>query len=698
MNFLLKKKWNIAGRIEVGEGSGATLLDNILQIRGISSKQDREDFLHPELKVIHDPFLLHDMETACRLIQSAVADKKKILIFGDYDVDGVTSTSILLMFLRRVGAEVSFLIPDRLTEGYGLSPESNARIIATAPALVITVDNGISAIDEIAALNNAGIVVVVTDHHECKEVLPPAAAIIDPKRPDSAYPFSGLAGVGVALKLIQALSVTFDIPDAWIDYIGICALGTVGDMVPVFGENRAIIHQGLIQINDSPHSGIMVLFNKASASPGPVNAGALGYLVAPRINAAGRMGDSTRAVYLLTEDDDERRDRIADELLAENTRRQEVELSIFEEAKEMIRSGYDFTENEIIVVYKKGWHPGVLGIVASRLAEHYSRTVIVFGGEESVYKGSARSGDSISVLEAIEYASVHVLRFGGHKKAAGLAVEEDKMQQFISAVQEFSREFHGANPSMPEIRIDYEIPVSFLTEGNVTDLLLLEPFGEGNPQPVFMCGQLKAVSISGLSGGRHTKLLLQGDGMNKIEAVAFGMQTNILPFSEGDMIDIAFTVRINEWRGARTVQAITRDLRKTAETISGNEPETQQIIEKLFADDPSSAIDFINGLTIRAGMHLPGPDDFGPVYKFLLGRFSYEPVFCDTALLSDIIMSGCNLRMGSFKLNRMLDVFFETGLLELRRISPSRCIFRIIQNVNRVSLSESKTYKSLCAK
>lgn len=697
MNLLLKKKWNIAGRIEIGEDSGSTLLDNILQIRGISSQQEKDDFLHPGLKVIHDPFLLSDMETACRLIQSAVEDKKKILIFGDYDVDGVTSTSILLMFLRSIGAEVSFLIPDRLAEGYGLSPESNARIIAAAPALVITVDNGISAIDEIAALNNAGIDVLVTDHHECKEVLPPAAAIINPKRPGSVYPFSGLAGVGVALKLIQALSVTFDKPGAWSEYIGICALGTIGDMVPVSGENRAIIHQGLIQINSSPRSGIMVLYNKAAAA-GPVNAGTLGYLVAPRINAAGRMGDSKRAVYLLTEEDDVQRDRIADDLLAENIRRQEVELSIFEEAREMIRSGYDFANNEIIVVYKKGWHPGVLGIVASRLAEHFSRTVIVFGGGESVYKGSARSGDSISVLEAIEYAAAYVLRFGGHKKAAGLSVEEDKMTQFISAVQEFSREFHGVNPSDPEINIDYEIPASLLTAGNATDLLLLEPFGDGNPQPVFMCGKLKAVSISGLSGGKHTKLLLQGEDLSRVEAIAFGMQTNILPFSEGDLIDIAFTIKINEWRGSRTVQAITRDLRKTPEILSENDAEMQGKIEKLFADEPSLAMDFIRSQTFRAGMHLPDSDDFGPVYKFLLGRFSYEPVFCDTALLSDIIMSGCNLQIGSFKLNRMLDVFSETGLLELRRLSPTRCIFRIIQNVDRVSLSESKTYKNLCAK
>ncbi|MHB8963009.1 MAG: single-stranded-DNA-specific exonuclease RecJ [Saccharofermentanales bacterium] len=696
MNLLLKKKWSIADRI--GEDSKTPLIDAVLHSRGITTPEEKYDFLHPELKIFHDPFLLDDMGKACGLIRSAVENQKKILIFGDYDVDGVTSSSILLMFLQSIGAQASFLIPDRLTEGYGLSAESTTRIIAAGPDLVITVDNGIAAIDEIAYLNGMGIDVVVTDHHECKDVLPPAAAVINPKRPGSAYPFSGLAGVGVALKLIQALSAIFGRPDAWREYVGICALGTVGDMVPVYGENRAIIYQGLIQINSSSRGGIMALYNKSAATTGPVNAGALGYIVAPRINAAGRMGDSTRAVHLLIEEDEELRGRIADELLAENIRRQAVETAIFEEAREMIRSGYDFAKNEIIVVYKKGWHPGVLGIVASKLAEHFSRTVIVFGGDEQVYRGSARSGDSLSVLEAIEYAAAFVLQFGGHKKAAGLAVEEDKMLPFISAVHEFSRGFHGEDLQDPELRIDYEIPVSLMTAVNVSELLMLEPFGEGNPQPVFMCGRLKAVSISGMSGGKHTKLILQGEDQSRIEAVAFGMQTNILPFSEGDQVDIAFTARINEWRGARTVQAITRDLRRTPEAFPEDDPEKQELFERMFSDEPSSAVGFIGRQTAPAGKHIPGPDDFGPVYKFLLSRFSYESVFCDTALLSDIIMAGCNLRMGSFKLNRMMDVFSETGLVDLRRISSSKMIFKIIQNADRVSLSESKTYKSLCMK
>ncbi len=693
MNLLIGKKWNITGRLQ--ESDETDLLDKLLEMRGIRTPEAQDAFLRPERKIVHDPFLLDGMDTACGMIRTALDRQQRILIFGDFDVDGVTSTSILLLFLRSLGARVSFLIPDRLTEGYGLSAESTARIAAEEPDLVITVDNGISAVEEIGTLKSLGIGIIVTDHHECPEVLPDADAVIDPKIPGSAYPFSGLSGAGVALKLVQALSHLSGRRDAWTDYMGICALGTIGDMVPVCDENRSIVYHGLIQINASADGGIRSLYRKASAAPGQINAGTLGYVVAPRINAAGRMGDSTRAVHLLTEEDNGLRDRIADELLAENVRRQEIETAVYEEAREMIRSTDDTGDGGILVAYRKGWHPGVLGIVATRLAEHFGRTVIVFGGEGNIYKGSARSGDAISVLDAIGYASRHVLQYGGHRRAAGLAVEESAMPDFIAAVRGFSKEYYAGGPPETVFGIDLEISLSHLTIGSIERLAMLEPFGEGNPQPVLLCAGLHILGISGLSGGKHTKFLLGDEKGRTLEALAFGVQTNLLPYREGDRIDIAFNARINEWKGTRTVQAAVRELRRTPEILPYEE--TQEFFEKLYAGSPSEAVVRLAGRQGKRERHLPERDDFGPAYKFMLSRFSYESVFCDIPLLSDIIMAGCNLPMSAFRLNRIMYVFAETGLLELRRISPFRFIFMILPNVQKVSLSGYWNYLILFA-
>ncbi len=335
MRFLLKKKWNIAYSIN-DQGSGP-LAERILELRGFTGSGIQDDFFEPELRVFHDPYLLDDMERVAEVVIDAVSEDLKVLIFGDYDADGITATAILCHYLRSIGADVSYMIPERLTEGYGLSDDSIERIIAEYPGILITVDNGIASADEVGRLMQAGIKVIVTDHHECKDVLPPAVAVIDPKRKDSTYPFRDLAGAGVALKLVQAISGELGDPDAWQRYTDICTLGTVADMVSLTDENRMIVYHGLKKLNNGGNPGNAALRRTAAFKDcDKITSSTLGFLGAPRINAAGRVGDSSRAVQLLMETDAALCDELAAELSNDNLKRQEIETEIFAEARKMI--------------------------------------------------------------------------------------------------------------------------------------------------------------------------------------------------------------------------------------------------------------------------------------------------------------------------------------------------------------------------
>ena len=697
MRFLLRKKWNIA--FKIGSEDNSSLFEKIIGIRGFKGETAADDSLVPELRIEHDPFLFSDMEEAAKIIAEAVASGDRILVFGDYDADGVTATAIVCHYLKSAGAEVSYLIPERLTEGYGLSDESIVRIVAAKPDVVITVDNGISSVDEIRSLAEKGIKVIVTDHHECKDILPPACAVIDPKRPGSRYPFRELAGAGVALKLIQALPLHTGKTDEWIRYIDICALGTVADMVSLTDENRMIVYHGLKKINSEGNPGITALIRASMLrDTDNITAATLGFAVAPRINAAGRIGDSSRAVELLLEEDISICEKLADVLCADNIKRQEIETAIFDEAKKMIDEVYDPDLSEAIIVFNKSWHPGVLGIVASKLAEYSRRTVFVFAGDgdKDIYKGSVRSGDGLPVLEAIKHAADHVERFGGHTKAAGLTVKAEKMEDFMKAVREFSVEFHQDITPVPEVDIDFEIPASMISTENALSIDDLEPFGEGNRHPVFACMDLNVISIIPLSEGRHSKMIFD-DGEGKMtEGVAFGISPSDLPFSEGDKADIVFTMRINDWKGTQSVQAIIKEFRKSGspeedhfqesllEDVFITEPERFSLILKESAGDPME-------------LNIPSGDDYVKVFRLLKDRFADDTVLCDISLLRDIIIAGTGIRASSFKVNRILDVFSETGLIKLQRHNGELVRFQMTDPDRRVSLSGSSVYRILCA-
>ncbi len=703
MALLVKNKWKIEN--ETWEDASSSLLDAVLNARGYNLYAEKEGFLSPPLTMGNDPFLFRDMDLACDAIIDAIHSKERIVIYGDYDVDGITSTSMMVLFLKELGANVEFVIPDRILEGYGLTDFGVRKILDLEAQLVITVDCGIASIHEVQKLVENNIKVVVTDHHECKQIRPNATAVLNPKRPDSLYPFRDLAGAGVTLKLIQALCVRMDLNDLWESYIDLAAIGTVADVVLLCGENRMMVFHGLIRMNCSNNIGLISLLEAIDKSGKPITSTTIGYGIAPRINAAGRMGDSNRAVRLLTTSDNTEADNLANDLIADNKKRQEIETQIYETARERIALEFDFSINGIIVIYQKGWHQGVIGIVASRLVELFHRSVIIFGGEEGFYKGSARSSGNESILSAIEFAGEHVLQFGGHKKAAGLVVRDDCMEPFLKAIKAYSAQNPSDETEENTIRIDFEIPFGQITLSNACDIARIAPFGEGNLQPVFVCRNMVIEQIRFLSSGKHMKLVLDqspnetvSDGClnertgQRIDAIAFGFSENQSMFAAGDRIDAVFSLEINEWNGNKSVQIIIKDIRK-----STDEKETLfRSMEDYYQQHPDGIMAFIRKTAISSQEVIPQKSDFIAVYQYLKTNYSRQPVLCDLDILSVFISNNYKISLSVFKLARIFDIFMDVDVLRFTNLGRYRVKFQLLDVVKRASLTNSKTYQTLC--
>ncbi len=704
--YLIRNKWKTGKKIE-GNLPASDFLSLLLRDRydladelynGDKPDFDKFslDFKNPAEEILHDPFLLNDMDKAVDLIEIALRDEKNILIFGDYDADGVSATAIVYAYLQDRGARVSFLIPERLTHGYGISFAGIDSITDRKPDLLITVDNGISAIDEIAFLNDKGIDVIVTDHHECKDLLPPAKAVINPKRSDSTYPFRDLAGAGVALKLVQALSSRSKDPQAWKKFTDICTLGTVADMVALLDENRSLVFHGLKKINEGKNPGLRALADVSGINrEDRIKSMTLAFALAPKINAAGRVGDSSKAVHLLLEKDPYKCLDIARELLDDNQLRQDIEADIFQEAKEMLKAGLDPLSPEALVLYTEDWHLGVLGIVASKLADHTGRTVFVFGGDEGTYKGSARSGDGLPVLDTIIYAKDFVESFGGHVSAAGLTVDLDKMEDFIAAVEEFSRQYHGDGVLAPEIKIDYGIDSSMLNMNTAGVIESLEPIGEGNPTPVFSLKGLRIDSKISLSNGKHCKLLVSADDFRPMDALLFGRSPQSLPFKIADTVDLAFTMNINEWRGQKSLQMLVKDI------VSGDLfSEETDIPEEIFRKALSSNFNKLADLEKEYGKKallklLPSANDYGNVYRSLESRFKSSGCICDIPSLRDIINADLPVSLSAGALEGIIEIFAQAGIVEIEKIGDGVLSLKIKEVDKTVSLSDSEMYRNI---
>lgn len=534
------------------------LLAQILINKGITEDQEIDIFLNPKRNNFYDPFLMPDMEKAVDRIIKAIENKEKILIYGDYDVDGITSTTVLKKFLEERGANPDYHIPNRLKEGYGLNKQAIEEIASVDIQLMITVDCGISGVEEIEFAKTLGIETIITDHHEPGNILPNAFAIIDAKIKTNKYPFTQLAGVGVVFKLIQALSIKLGLDEKeYLKYLDLVCLGTISDIVPLIDENRVIAKLGLKLINVTKNLGLKTLLISSGYKTADSNTISFG--IAPRINACGRMGYADEALQLLLSDDKEKVLEFAENLNEYNRERQDKEKEILEEAIKQIDN--DEEKNPAIILGGDGWHNGVTGIVSSKITEMYFKPSILVGFEGEEGKGSGRSIPGIDLHEAILKCSSKLEKFGGHAMAIGLSL---KKQNFDSFKKELNKYLKSMDISEIKqiIMIDVIANLKDISIQTVQELELLEPFGEVNKMPIFCFKNLKIDSIRALTEGKHLKMNLRDDNM-VISAIGFNMGEKVLEYRLGDRIDAIGSLEINEYNGMKSIQINLKDIMKS---------------------------------------------------------------------------------------------------------------------------------------
>ena len=541
----------------------APIIATIMLNRGIT---DPESFITPTEEGFLDPFMMLGMEKATERILKAIADNEKIAIYGDYDVDGITSTAIMVKFLRSHKADVIYYIPDRHEEGYGINTDAIDKIHAQGVTLLITVDCGITALKEIAYAKELGIETIITDHHECKDETPDAYCLLNPKQPDCEYPFKKLAGVGVAFKLLQALTIKmhFHMRELIDEYIDLVAIGTIADVMPLVGENRIIVKKGLELLKYTVNRGIRALADVAEINLSSVQTGTIGFMLAPRINAAGRMGDPRCAVELLLSKDDMTAKRYAEILNDKNRERQETEISILEDALNIIESTPSIKNDFVIVLAHDGWHHGIIGIVASKISERFNKPCILISTDDENGKGSGRSIRSFNLFKALENSGHLMQKFGGHDLAAGLSIKPENIDKFREEINAYAKACLTEDDFMPILYIDSELPPPYINMNTAEKLSILEPYGMGNACPLFYARDLCISQIRPLSEGKHIKLILSSDEYC-IDAVGFNMGELLEILNENDKIDIAFSIDINIYRGARQLQVLLKDVKIHAE-------------------------------------------------------------------------------------------------------------------------------------
>lgn len=538
------------------------LLARLLTNRGVSEPADAEAYLNPVLSGLHDPMLLKGMAPAVDRLLQALSQGDRVCVHGDYDVDGVTSCALLISFFRKIGLDCFHYIPKRLTEGYGLSEQGVTAAARAGARVLVTVDCGITAIAEARLCREAGIDLVVTDHHAPADELPDALAIINPLQPSCSFPFKSLAGVGVAFHLVIALRARLRAegrfarggePDLK-EYLDLVALGTIADVVPLLGVNRVLVSYGLKQLTAGSRPGVEALKEVAGIS-GEVGCGAVGFRLAPRINAAGRLEDAAVGLELLLCKDPVRARGIAKELDEANAERQSLERATFEEARSMLEQGA-CSGRKSIVLGSELWHPGVIGIVASRIVELFHRPVILFAFEGGTGRGSGRSISRFHLLDAIKSCADHLLRFGGHSHAAGLSIARDELERFALRFEEAAEQALDAEALTPTLAYDLELAPRDIDQELVREIERMKPFGMGNPEPLFVLKGAVVEESRVLKGG-HVKLRV-GQGGRSFDAIAFGLAEKGIPQGR---VDLLFSPGINVWNGRSSLQLTVKDLR-----------------------------------------------------------------------------------------------------------------------------------------
>ena len=683
----------------------------LLVNRGCFTPDEAKRFIGKEEEQMYDPMLMKDMKLAADRVADAVSCGEKIVIYGDYDVDGVTSVSSLYLYLKSLGADVSYHIPCRMTEGYGVSISVIDKLKEEGCDLIITVDTGITAIDEIAHAKDIGIDVVITDHHECHETIPCADAVVNPRRPDCEYPFKELAGVGVVFKLICAVECVMNPEDPLAvcvrriakEYCDLVALGTIADVMPVKDENRLIVSYGLALIEKGTRPAITELIN-ASGSESKYNtkkkvtAAYVGFTLAPRINAAGRIKSASTAVELfLSETIDDAR-KYANELCVINKQRQQEENSITEEAYAKIAAEHDFENDRVIVLADEKWHHGIIGIVSSRITEKYGlpSILISFDGNGSEPtgkdhgKGSGRSVKGINLVDALSDCSALLEKYGGHELAAGLTVNRENLDEFKKRINEYVRKNTGQGQGEVTLEAECSLDHEDITMRLASELYYLEPFGTSNPVPVFHTDNLFISDAIPIGGGKHTKLILRRGNMI-ITAMCFRMSLSELDLYPGDVVDVLYNLDINEFQGTKTLQMIVRDIRLSTKSLNA-EIREHKIFDSLYlGHGPLS--DMTESEIFSS---IPDRNDFAAVYNTLKRELRVEhEVFSIRALAH--LMKSSGYIIPYVRLKFILMIFRELNLIGVEEIDAEREIysFHFIYVKHKTSLEKSHIFRKL---
>ncbi len=667
------------------------LCSRLLCNRGYTEPEAARAFIGKSDAFLYDPYLLKDVCLATARIRKALENEEKITIYGDYDVDGVTSVSILYMYLREHGAEVDYYIPTRESEGYGLNTAAFRMIRDKGTSLVITVDTGITAIDEIRYAEEIGLDVVVTDHHQCRPELPSCCAVVNPRRPDCQYPFKELSGVGVIFKVICALELdivncgeynVFTIKDMCRRYIDLVTIGTIADVMPLCDENRIMVYMGLNMLSSTRNIGVRALFRALGLDPTKkINSSVIGYSIAPRINAAGRIGDASRAVQLFLASSPQAADVIAEELCAINRERQQTENLIFHEAMAQIDSDHDLDHESVLVLASSHWHQGVIGIVASKITEQFGKPSILisFDSENGeVGKGSCRSVKGLNMVEALSQCEHLLIKYGGHELAAGLSIRRKDMAEFCDTLNAYAEEKLSSPDCIPKTYAEAEITENEITMESIGEIAKLEPFGAKNPEPVFAIREAIIMDIVPLSGGKHTRLSLRIGDVFMVPAIFFGHNLPAEGFVLHDRVDLLCTMSINEFRGNKSIQLIVRDI----DFSQWSWDELANIEEEFYA--------MRAGLTSCGKDNIPTRAEFASIYKVLT-----DPAYTRGKQISIMKFLAPIPHISYLKMLIALEVFEEAGLITVSKVNFSTYYIKRLETTEKKDLGATPLMKTL---
>lgn len=671
--------WNIAQPqqadiLALEQAGFSPLTARVLCGRGYRSPEEANKLLDTTAPLC-DPLAMKELGTAAEILRRAIADGVKIAVFGDYDVDGITATCLLMECLRSLGADCIAHIPGRLEEGYGLNCAAIGQLADEGVGLIVTVDCGITAVKEAQYCRQLGITLIVTDHHECKSTLPEAAAVVDPHRPDRTYPHTDLSGVGVAFKLASVL--LGDQEEAARRWCDLFCLGTIADVMPLRGENRRLVVMGLAALQKPKRLGLRALIEACDCGSQPVTAGTIGYVLAPRINAAGRMEHAELAVQLFLTEDPGQAALLAQTLCRLNRERQGTESVIYQEALKRLKQQKDASA---IVLAGEGWHQGVVGIVASRLSEEFCRPTFLICLDGDRGKASSRSYGGFNLFASLCELSPLLAGFGGHELAAGFTIRRENIGEFRRRICELTSAYAASGLAKPALEIDCEVPGRLLTEKNILGLSQLEPCGTGCPKPVLCLSEAVVEHVCAVGGGKHLRLKVRAKDGAALQAIYFsagGLQDRLSP---GDRVDLAFTPQINEFRGARAVQLNLADLRRVS---------------------PCEYYDrFRNHETLppyEAAALAPARADVADVWNYLCAAVpAGRPLTCEISALCAAVAAYSHGRHSVRRTLACLDILAELRFLEVRRHDPTVEI-RLLPVSRKNPLENSRLYRALRA-